>query len=263
MFRNKIHSREDLKKFFRNGGIPTETHFSNLIDSMINKQDDGFSKDDENGLILSSRGDSKKFVTLFKNIDDLSPFFHIEKDEQEIAGLRLKPANNIAEEQEDKNSFFFHENGNLGIGTRSTDPYKLQVKGFAGMEGRVGTFLQGEVPADGKWYSVIEELNNCQAFEVIARTGKKGSGKFAILHAYALSAFGNSSSKIRKVSAHFGSFWNGAFWNKIGIRWESKNTHNYALQLRTNRNYGHGVSVFYKVTKLWDDEKFLPPEYYY
>jgi hypothetical protein len=118
--------------------------------------------------------------------------------------------------------------------------------------------VQGQVPSDGKWHSIIEGLDNCQAFEIIARTGKKSFGKFAILHAYALSAFGRSRNRIRKVSAHYGSF-----WNKIGIRWKSKGTHDYALQLRTNRNYGKDVYIYYKVSKLWDDEKFLPDEYYY
>lgn len=263
MSTNKIYSREDLKRFFRNGEIPTEIHFSHLIDSMINKQDDGFSKDADNGLIIATRGDSKKFVTLYTNIDDLKPFFYIQKDEQEQGGLRIQPARQVSEEEPDKNSFLFQENGSLGVGTRCDESNKLQVNGFVGMEGRVGTYLQGQVLADGVWHPIIEGLDNCQAFEVIARTGKKGGGKFAILHAYALSAFGNSNSKIRKVSAHFGSFWNGAFWNKISIRWKSKSTHNYALEIRTNRNYGHDVFIYFKVTKLWDDEKFLPEEYYY
>lgn len=258
MFKNKIFSREDLKRFFRNGEIPTENHFSNLIDSTINKQDDGFSKDDENGLIISSRGSSKKFVTLYKNIDDLNPFFYIEKDEREIGALRFTPAGDKYEEKEEENSFFFHENGSVGIGTRSNEEFKLKVNGFVGLQGRVGTYAQGQVPSDGSWHSIIEGLDNCQAFEIIARTGKKGFGKFAILHAHALSAFGKSSNRIRKVSAHYGSF-----WNKIGIRWKSKGTHDYSLQLRTNRNYGKDVFIHYKVSKLWDDEMFLPEAYYY
>ncbi|WP_158800352.1 adhesin [Pedobacter sp. L105] len=258
MFKNKIHSREDLKKFFRNGGIPTENHFSNLIDSMINKQDDGLSKDDDNGLILSSRGNSKKLITLYKNMDDLNPFFYLEKDEQEIDGLRFTPAEDQDENIKEQNSFFFHVNGSLGVGTRSNKDYKLEVDGFAAMEGRVGTFVQGQIPADGHWHTIVDHLDNCQAFEVVARTGKKGFGKFAILHAYALSAFGKSNSRIRRTCAYY-----GFFWNKIGIRWKSINTHDYALQVRTNCNYGRDISIHYKVTRLWDDEKFLNDNHYY
>ncbi|MBB5636874.1 hypothetical protein HDF26_001700 [Pedobacter cryoconitis] len=258
MFKSKVHGREDLKKFFRNGGIPTENHFSDLIDSMLNRHDDGFEKDNENGLILHSSKVSKKLITLFKSIDDVNPFFYIEKDEQDISGLRFSPADDLSDNLSEKTSFFFHVNGSLGIGKRSHKDYNLDVNGFAAMEGRVGTFCNGKIPADGKWHTIIDGLDNCQAFEVMARTGKKRSGKFAILHAYALSAFGGSRNKIRKTSAYY-----GFFWNKIGIRWKSKNTHDYALQLRTNCNYGTAIFIDYKVTRLWDDESFLSDEHYY
>ena len=253
-----MHTREDLKKYFSNGEIPNENHFCKLIDSMLNRQDDGFSKDDENGLIIVARGGSNKLVTLFKNMDDLNPFFHFEKDEQESGGLRMRPAGEGEEDPQDNNGYFFHDNGNMGIGIRCEEQYKLQVNGFAGLEGRVGTYLQGQVPADGKWHPIIEGLDNCQAYEVIARTGKKGFGKFAILHAHALKAFGKSHGRIRRTSAYYGSF-----WNRIRLRWRSNATHDYSLQVSTGRNYGHDVFVFYKITRLWDDEKFLSSEYYY
>ena len=253
-----MHSRKDLKEFFRNGGIPTENHFSDLIDSMINRQDDGIYKDDDNGLILYSSKSSKKLITLYKSLDDLNPFFFMEKDEQDIAGLRFNPASDLNESEQEKNSFFFHVNGSLGIGKRSNKDYTLDVDGFAAMEGRVGTFLQGKALANGRWHTIIDDLDNCQAFEVMARTGKKRSGKYSILHAYALSAFGGSRSKIRRTCAYY-----GFFWNKIGIRWKAKSTHSYALQLRTNCNYGEGIFIDYKITRLWDDEKFLSDNHFY
>jgi serine/threonine-protein kinase HipA len=69
--KNKIFDRISLKNFFKNGTIPNEKHFSFLIDSMTNKQDDGINKDAENGLILSTTGKSKKILTVYKKIDDL------------------------------------------------------------------------------------------------------------------------------------------------------------------------------------------------
>lgn len=258
----KAHSRTDLKNNFLNGRIPTETHFSDLIDSMVNRQDDGLSKDDENGLILSASKSTRKLITLFDSIDQLKPFFYIEKDERKdekkSAGLRLNPYNELDESGKEKKSFFFDVNGSMGIGKRSHQDYSLDVNGFAAMQGRVGTFVQDKVAANGKWHTIIDKLDNCQAFEVMARTGKKTTGKYSILHAYALSAFGRSSSKIRRTCAY-----NGFFWNKIGIRWKSKGIHNYALQLRTNSNYGADIFIDYKVTKLWDDEKFLSNDHFY
>jgi len=80
------------------------------------------------------------------------------------------------------------------------------VDGFIESKGRIGSYESGNVLADGKWHTIIKELDNCNAFEIVARTGKKGSGRFAILHALAVSAFGKSRSRIRKTSAYYGFF---------------------------------------------------------
>jgi hypothetical protein len=78
------------------------------------------------------------------------------------------------------------------------------------------------------------------------------------MHALALSAFGRSRSKIRKTSAHY-----GYFWNKLNLRWKGNSTHDYELQLRTNSNYGDDADIYYQISKLWDDECFLPSTYFY
>jgi hypothetical protein len=261
----KSRSRDDLKKFFRNGEIPSENHFCTLIDSMINKQDDGFSRDEENGMIISSTVETGRFLTLFKNIDDLDPFFILEKDDKEDPALRLSPAAGkrpIPADDHQKNgvdekSIFFHATGNVGLGKRSDERYKLDVKGFAAMESRVGTYKQGHVPANGQWQTIVANLDNCQAFEVVARTGIKDSGRFAIVHALALSTYGKSSSRIRRTAAHY-----GFFWNRLRLRWKSNKTHDYELQIKTGRNYGEGVQIYYQITRLWDDLSFLPDTYY-
>ncbi|MEX6686847.1 hypothetical protein QTN47_05045 [Danxiaibacter flavus] len=252
-------NRDDLKKFFRNGQMPSENHFGYLIDSMINKQDDGFRHDDDEGLVLSSSL-RKRFVTLYKSMDDRNPFFSMgadDKDEQDNQSLRFTSLTGSATEAAAQ-SFFLHANGNMGVGKKSEKEYKVDVNGFVAAQGRVGTYIQDSVPADGKWHYITPDLDNCSAFELIARTGRRTTGRFAILHAIALSAFGRSRSRIRKTSAHYGSF-----WNKITVRWKSTGTHHYRLQLKTRRNYGDGVLIFFKIGKLWDDELFMPAEYFY
>jgi hypothetical protein len=267
---NKAYTRKDLKQFFRNGQIPTENHFGFLIDSSINKQDDGLYKDDLDGLVLSPSEDSKRLLSFKKNINDEYSFFRFEKDEDlQSPILRLSsitPGSGEKDGNQDEKAFFFHENGNLSVGSKSDKGHKVHVKGFIGMEGRAGTFegksADGKAPANARWHPIVEGLDNCQAFEIVARTGKIKSGKFAIIHAYALSAFGNSRSKIKITSAHYGSFWG---WSKIKLRWKSYGTHNYALEIKTNSNYGEGIDIFYKITRLWDDRTFLPAhkDYYY
>lgn len=250
----KIYGREELKKYFRNGNIPNESHFEYLIESMINKQDDGISKDDAHGLHIFKSELSERLITFFDNMDENHPFFLIEKDNKETPSLRFYPHEESGETTGgEENSFFFHEGGMLGIGKRCSPEYKLDVGGFIGIEGRIGTYKTGSVPADGSWHSIVGGLDNCQAFEVVARAGNKGNGKFSIIHAIALSTYGRSKSKIRKTCAHY-----GFFWNKLKIRWKAHSTHNYHLQVRTNCNYGYDAKIFYSVTKLWDDERMLP-----
>lgn len=256
--KDKIFDRISLKDFFKNGTIPNEKHFSFLIDSMINKQDDGFNKDSENGLILSTTGISKKILTIFKKVDDLDPFYFIEVDENGSYSLKLKPNLDLSEEELAKKSFFFNENGSLGIGERKEEGIKLNVAGFASFEGRTGNYRKGMVPADGKWHPIVSNLNNCHAFEIIARTGKRTTGRFSIIHATALSTFGKSSNKIKKTTAYYGSF-----LNKLNLRWKSYGTYNYELQLKSNRNYGDNTQIYFRVTDLWDDKLFLPEEYFY
>lgn len=254
----KIYGREELKKYFRNGNIPSENDFGFLIESMINKQDDGISKDEIDGLLIYKSELSKKLLTFFNHIDETQPFFLIEKDDKDISSLRFRSCNNPEEtNNEEENSFFFHEGGKLGIGKRSNENYKLDVKGFVGMEGRIGTYKSGSVWADGRWHSIIKDLDNCQAFEIVARAGAKGKGKFAMMHAIALSTYGRSRSKIRKTRAHY-----GFFWNKLNLRWKGDSTHKYHLQLRSNCNYGDDARIFYSITKLWGDE-MLPVGYSY
>ena len=253
----KVYGRDELKQYFRNGVMPSENHFSYLIDSTINKQEDGFSKDEENGLLVSTLGESKRLVSFYRATDDLEPFFCMEKDEQEFPGLRLKPGTSEDDSSNQEKSFFFHMNGNLGIGKKSDPRFKVDINGFTGMQGRLGTFKAGTVPADGKWHPILESLDNCQAFEVMARTGKKGAGRMAILHATALSAYGGAHNRVSQRCAHY-----GFFWNKLKVRWKG-GTHNYALQLRSKSNYGEGVEIFYNITRLWCDELIMPDEYYY
>lgn len=256
---SKISNRKDLKSMFRNGEIPTENHFHSLIDSTINKHDDGFLKNEDDGIVISANKPGR-FISFFKQVDDLDSFFLVGHNTLQPESLTFR-ANGAGEDgKENDNTFYFHNNGSFGLGKRSDEAYRLDVKGFAGFEGRTGTYRRGTVPADGKWHTIVGNLDNCQALEVLARTGVKGKGRFAILHAIALSTYGHSKSSIRKTSAHY-----GFFWNKIRIRWKSNHTHSYALQIKTIRNYGGDADIFFTIGKLWDDELFLPhgKDYFY
>lgn len=255
-FSNKIsQTRDQLKGHFRKGKIPTESHYSELIDAMVNKLDDGFLKNEEFGFHIHSTGTAKTFVSLFPDNNSLDPFFVITKDQVQPNSLKLQPY--VKGDDNEKGSFYFGANGNLGLGKLAQDNIKLDVDGCVGMHGRVGTFRSGRLPANGEWHTIINGLNNCHAYEVMARAGAKGKGRFALMQATALGVYGKRGSKIKKTRTCY-----GFFWNHLNLRWIGT-THNYALQIRTNSNYGHHAQIFFKLTQLWNDHEFLEEGYYH
>ncbi|WP_340065861.1 hypothetical protein [Ascidiimonas aurantiaca] len=238
-------NRDTLKSIFSNGSRPDANNFASLIDSMINKVDDGISKNLEDGLILSPEGkESDRLVSFYEKIQDNLPRWSIELVQQEGQGLGIiEPVS----EEETPTRLFFQKGGNVGVNT--TKPATtLEVNGILGASSRVGTYKMDTIPADGQWHDIVTNLDGCNAFEIVAQVGKEKKGKYALLQANALSTFGRSRSKIRTVQAHYG-WW----WNKLSLRWRGS-TFNYSLQLRTRSNYGADEHIKFYVTKLWDND---------
>ncbi|MBW4891589.1 hypothetical protein KXQ82_17820 [Mucilaginibacter sp. HMF5004] len=256
---NKVSGREKVLTYFKNGQIPTEKHYSDLINSMIHKEDDGFSKDDLNGFKIYSDDKYNKLVSFYQDSDATNPFFTISKDKPTPDSLKMQSFEQSKLDNADDVGVFFHANGNLGIGKKAEEQYKADVDGFVAMKGRIGTYPTkvSSVNADGKWYTIIDGLQNAQAFEIMARTGKKATGKLAIMHAIALSIAGKRGGKIHRRNAYF-----GFFWNKINLRWVG-DFKGYSLQIKTNSHYGDGVKIYFTVAQLWDDKLFLSEDYYY
>jgi hypothetical protein len=148
--------------------------------------------------------------------------------------------------------------GKIGINT--SDPqFELDVKGTVRSEGRIGTNPTGSqfVPADGNWHSITEELNGCQAFEVMAGVGKKKTGRYALMHATVINTFNPKGfffnflylkRRIRYTQAYYNSL-----ADKLRLRWYG-DKNGYFLQLRSNTNYGEGIRIRYHLTKLWFEE---------
>lgn len=236
-----INDREQLKKYFRAGMLPTEIHFAILIDSMFNKVDDGINKDDEDGLMIFPAGDEEILLSFYDSLKDKKANFVLVNAQGEAKGIILR------EKSSEHPTIFFEKGGNVGIGT-DRPSQKLEVAGLIAAQGRVGSFKKGQVPADGEWHDMLTNLTGSQGFEIVAHAGRKQKGKYSLLHATALSTFGRSKPKITKTCAHFG-FW----WNKIDCRWTG-DTFNYRLQIRTGSNYGGDSKISFQVGKLWDDD---------
>ncbi|TAF31782.1 MAG: adhesin [Cytophagales bacterium] len=233
-----LQSRDKLKSYFKKGSMPQEGHFVDLMDSVLNKIDDGIAKNLEDGLVLSLVGSSPKLLSFFKSIEDKSPAWSWELD-QSGAALHL---NNFSGDH----VLSCMPDGKVGI-LNGNPEYELDVRGVVASQGRIGTYTTGRVPADGQWHPIIEQLNGCNAFEVMAGAGRKGTGKYALIHAIALSTFGKSKSEINLTQAYY-----GVRCNKIELKWVG-DTFDYALHVRTRCNYGDGTEIQFNVSSLWTD----------
>ena len=234
-----LQNRDSLKGYFRKGQLPSEGHFHDLIDSTINKVDDGMSKTMEDGLMLAPIGESRKLISFFKSIEDKSPVWRMEVDEND-ADLHF--SNKVGDEV-----LSITDSGKVGIDNEQPQA-NLDVNGHVAMSGREGNAFRGKVPADGKWHKIATELNGCQMFEVVAGVGKKKTGKYALLHAIAISAFGKSRNKIKKTQARY-----GIRGNRMKLRWTGS-TYKFNLEIKTRSNYGSDVAINYHIQKLWHDQ---------
>lgn len=230
--------RNTLKSFFVHGMLPTQDHFHDFIESSVNKLDDGISKNSEEGLKLSLVGDSNRLLSFFKNIEERSPIWSIDVN-KESGNLQFK-------NKEGSDLLTFSALNKIGVKVENPE-HDLDVGGVIGMHSREGTKYKGSVEATGEWSPIIENLNGCHAFEIVAGVGKKKTGKYALILAHAISTFGKSKSKIKVTQGYYGTR-----GNKIELRFRGT-TYNYALEMRTKGNYEGNTIVNYHISTLWND----------
>jgi len=288
---NNITDRKKLKEFFKKGNLPGESAFIKLIDSTFNIADDKLDINQDGLMIYPSENGKDKLLSFFEDRDDTDATWVMFISKKENGGISINQINqsknddNSTEEQLQPPAFFIEKNsGKVGLGKDSPDQL-LDVNGLIASQGRVGTFCEGQVEADGDWHNVFDTklgLHGCNAYEIMAYAeGASGEGKFSLMHAIAISTLGNSRPKISKTRAH-----HGKWWNKIDIRWESrpsriaeespknkkkvfiltrwwrsfqgwleqKDTDKYNLQIRTKSNYGDGFKLYFKVSVLWNSD---------
>ncbi len=234
-------NRETLKKYFKKGSLPSEQEFAYLIDSMLNTIDDGFEKTKEEGLKISSLGGSDNLAGFYRDIEKKSPIWSIEFGD---------PGNRLLFKGKEGTVLSLDPTGKVGINTGQPETH-LDVEGTIASQGRIGKYKgkyrDGKVPANGKPHTIIEGLDGCRAFEIMAGAGgKEKSGQYALLHAFALNTF-QSKGCVIPHHAHYGSRCNG-----IKLWWEG-DQHNYSLKIKTRCCYGDGAAIKFQITELWFD----------
>ncbi|NQZ13061.1 MAG: hypothetical protein HRT35_38435, partial [Algicola sp.] len=60
-------NRSTLRNYFRVGAMPSAEHFADLVDSSINKLEEGFDKTPADGFKVSSLEDNAKLVSFYRD----------------------------------------------------------------------------------------------------------------------------------------------------------------------------------------------------
>ncbi len=260
-------NRKTLADNFSEGMMPSQEAFEDLIDSMVNIVDDGFDKSPSDGMKVAQLGNDGKLISFYDDIAVRNPLWSIALSmpdygtnpdsvqnlgfyyaDARIPGVTLA-GSGVSSELEEAG-----REGTIKVGINQNAPaHELDVGGVIASDGRIGREGRSEmrVPADGKWHPIIQGLDGCHAFEIMAGVGKKRSGRYALLHAFALSTFNSSKGNITAHQAHFSSR-----CDQIDLRWVGAQ-HNYALEMRTRCDFGpngaEAVYIRYYITRLWFD----------
>ncbi len=244
--------RKTLRNYFRGGALPTAEHFGELIDSTVNKVDDGFDKTPTDGLKIAWLS-SPNFITFYRG-DVFGPAVwrvahDTERDTLQFTSEHGTPHTSLAVGR-----------GRVGVNTAEPDT-ALDVAGTVRAQGRIGYPARTEaVPADGEWHALTDWLTGCQALEVVAGVGGgPKSGRYALVHAIAMNAYNPTSfwpdwfgrrRPIRTVHAAYGS--DG---DRLLLRWVTNRTRRreYRLELRSRCRFRGEVFVQAYITRLWFD----------
>lgn len=258
-----MEGRSQLKKKFEAANIGYESYRA-LIDSSINKKDDGIDIDEIDGLRLSPNSDSSRLLSLFSDRTANSAEWFIRLNPENNQGLDIS-----SELTEGRTLFLTVDEDDLdeemqptikvGIGTMKPQ-YTLDVDGTVGARARVGTFKVGSIPADKQWHTIINEsdgLTDCQAYEIFAHIYDNDSERYALTQATILIAKGRRAERMKITRASSRYLW-GRFLNRIKFRIKREYGKD-VVQMKARDHYGFSATgkpkaIFFRITKLWDRE---------
>jgi hypothetical protein len=280
-------NRETLRNYFGNGKLPSDKHFGDLIDSMLNMTDEGFRKSPQNGFEVATPVGYDTLISFFRDRnpntrkgsisfsgrgeDREQILFQVGEDEPyEEDEVRLPV---LVLDAHRKNAAVLGDDTPLvqRVGINQAEPRStLDVGGVVRAEGRMGSMQPehaDQLLADGKWQDISPPLKGCQAFEVMAGVGLPDSGRYSLLHAIALNTFNPAD---RPLQVLWNLFWprkqiraTQAYYSRrcdqLELRWHggSGRDGEYRLQIRTRCQYaddvGQSARIQCQLTSLWFD----------
>ncbi len=251
-------NRETLRGFFSAGMLPTQDHFGDLIESMLNMDDEGFRKSADNGVEISTPQGYDALMSFYRDDAKHSPVWSVAYGK----GNRLvfnATSVGAAAATEAPPPLALDVRNRVGIGI-AEPRYPLDVAGVIASDGRTGRAPRSQPMADGEWHDITDTLRGCQAIEVMAGAGRPNGGRFALLHATALNAYNPGFSWLdllglrRRIRQQ--SMWYGRRCDQLELRWSGTSGRDagYTLQVRSKCDYGPGVPIRATLTRLWADD---------
>jgi len=273
-------NRESLKRYFREGALPDEDHFADLIDSMLNMSDEGFRKTVEHGFEVYSSLGHDALISFFRDQDPERPAWRIE-----LGGARdalLVQARSAPEGADEVGNgkagggsdgvesaagtpapalLCLEQDQRIGIGTERPQTM-LDVAGTVRSHGREGAFTREHpIPlrADGTWQDLTDDLDGCQMFEIVAGAGLRGKGRFGLMHAIAANTYNPTLGLFNFLNRKRGIRCTHAYYSRrcdrLELRWIGSSGRNasYRLQIRTGCDFGPGVMIQAQLSQLWSD----------
>ncbi|HUB90420.1 MAG TPA: hypothetical protein VMA74_11910 [Dyella sp.] len=258
-----IRNRESLRSYFSDGALPTQEHFADLIDSMLNMSDEGFRKSVERGFEVSAAAGYEALLSFFRDEDPDSPLWSILFGGAQGQLLIRGHHDGEQDSQADTATPLWCLDPAGRIGIRTTRPEAtLDIDGVLRSKGRRGSYARSTATpllANGEWQDLTDDLEGCQAFEVTAGAGHQGKGRFALMHAVALNTYNPTLGILDFLNRKRGIRGTDAFYarrcDRLQLRWRGSSGRNaaYRLQIRTGCHYGSGIAIKAHVTQLWFD----------
>lgn len=253
----KKRPRAELKARFGAGTMPSMSDFGMLIESTMNIADDGIEHSERRGLCLTQmNGDERRLLSFYREgmprawalgLDSgcgsmAFEVAHAGADALQgnaggAAVLTLRAPDEGVEESRPR------------VGINNCRPeYELDVGGTIAAQARRG--VEGPAAwADGDWHTIREGLEGCVALEVVAGSGKELTGKYALMHAFALKIF-DSKGDITYHRTQYGSR-----RHRLELQWvQPKGSRKFDLQIKVHCHFGDGVRIRYNITELWGDD---------
>ncbi|MBE1160676.1 hypothetical protein [Dyella acidiphila] len=258
-----IRNRESLRSYFSDGALPTQEHFADLIDSMLNMSDEGFRKSVERGFEISAAAGYEALLSFFRDQDPDLPLWSVLFGGAQGQLLIRANGEPPADGETDTRPPLLCLDPSGRIGIRNASPAAaLDIDGMLRSKGRSGSYARAHaVPllANGQWQDLTDDLDGCQAFEVTAGAGHQGKGSFALVHAVALNTYNPTLGILNFLNRKRGIRSTDAFYarrcDRLQLRWQGSSGRNasYRLQIRSGCDYGSGIAINAHVTQLWFD----------